>query len=409
MVAQRWRSYSINRTVSFFFFLKNAMVSSWKKPQKPRSKNYPYTRSQARAAMRSSHSTKRSVSTQSRTPYISQIKKIDEDPSDMQTRYAKFLLHPYKSLPKANLGSPYSFVTFCESIMQSEEGKQAVTVPFSMYSLNHFTDAPSVNSKFTWPNNVFDLDPNRKTTGGENSVIPAGTSSERVGQYLKTCTITGNYVNFCSIPVNVEIMWCLCVSNTTKDPLEEWRYQLEYQRLGQSVAIQANQYGSVNPTVGAPDVIHAHQRPTAVTQWNKFWKVVHRDRMDFAGGAQKVVKYTIGINKYVEKAKMLSLRKSGAEPVDNNPLLKGIAGVTLMPLVFVRGHAVLTNAAIDYVTYGIAKMGMLWSMKYDNVPVTFENKFDFDRVYPTVITGAGFFEEKMIDITGEDQVNKVVT
>jgi len=343
-----------------------------------------------------------------------QLSNVDDDICNVKTNKVIITLNRRKKVNRGQLSSPYTFYNYINGFGETPEGKQNIICPFYMYALKHFTDGGSSQNEFSWPNNVFDLDPNTKTTGGDTgTVIGAGQVSKHFGSYLRVCRQVANFVNLGAAPMQVNVLWCLAKCNTVRDPYEEWIYQLNQQRLGQGNAQQPLYTGGLGRTAvgGNPFVEMPGLYPQACRTWTKTWKVVHTDRFNLAGGSQKEIRYDIEINKYADKDKMFALRQQGTtEVTDTVPLIKGVGGYTLIPMIIYRGHAIYdVGNGIPYVSYAKVKLGWIFQQKYTNIPVAFEDKWEYDRAFPQVITGGGFAEQKIMDTDMDTQNNTAVS
>lgn len=277
---------------------------------------------------------------------------------------------------------------FCDGIYRWDIGRQNVSDMFNLFTLPWFTGSdavtPSPNQRM--PANVFELDPNGKTTGsglgtGANTIaVPSSIPLNRL-MYIKNVQLNMHYVNLSNLPVDVCVYWCTPKSNTVRGPAEEWNYQLQQERISQVVADQGT------PTPGYPASFwFPSMSPKQLEGWRKMWDVWHQDDFILQPGANLEVKASLKYNKVASEAKYRSLTANVAGDGNSAVPPTYISSTSLVPMLIAKGFATLyaISEGVERVTSGPGKMGFYCEQKFTFSPVALEDKAQYQRVYPSL-------------------------
>lgn len=271
-----------------------------------------------------------------------------------------------------------------------DTGRQSIGCPYGIYTLGHFTNAtvaqPSDN--FSWPSNVFNLNPNRAITAD----VPGGTANVvmKTRVYLKTVKLTNEYINYTPVPMIMEVRWCMAKQNTIRTPYGEWIFQAKQERLGQVVANQGA------PTAGYPLEAYVGEIPETFGEWNKTWKILKKETFILQGGS-RVKSYNKFYYNYTADQNMMDSLAGNADGSGSNASPPSyVGGVTIVPLITCRS-SVVWNDSVNKTTYAGGKWGMLSHQHYTFVPYEFETQAPYDRIYPNTYNASWVpGNEKMI-------------
>lgn len=275
------------------------------------------------------------------------------------------------------------FTRFNKDIQEGNQGDQLITEPFDIYALGTFLSGAQSSLVADWPDSLFSMDINRKSTAviGETVPDPVYTVRETKNNfmYLKNVTIDYQLQNLTTNPVQFTVYWCLAKSNTTDSPYQSWLEAISLQVYGQS---QATPRYNGNPTAtsGNPVATTYGNTPTSYKLFRDSWKVLQEQHFVLEPGAR--CKHDIYIH-YNILASQAVMQYIYAQNEQN----KYVRGISIVPLVVAKGFAQFTadanNAENPDMTYSTCKYGWVTKEHYTFVPVSLTDKFPIARTYPT--------------------------
>jgi len=271
-----------------------------------------------------------------------------------------------------------------------DEGSQYVMQPYKIFPLGDFIDGQfsgsgavsTVQSGMALKDNIFSLDINKKSTDGIGETpFLSNVSSQTKHMYLKSVKLDHQWVNASSNPLMFDVYWLLCMKNSHQDPMSQWTTQLEYERQGQNNCDTWNMF-QANPVAGKPNINIYGQSPTTIKGFNDFWKLIKKEHFVLQAGGRCNTYTKFQYNYLASEAIMKSFAK-GYEEVETIGVRPNyIAGVSIVPLVVVKGYGIYNNV-VNWYAYSGGQFGVLTKQEYSFVPVQLEEKFPYNRVYPS--------------------------
>jgi len=269
---------------------------------------------------------------------------------------------------------------FTDDIMSWDNGRQGIRELYEIFNLSHFTTASttSPNPAGTFPDAIFNLDPNLENTGGP--LIQGGQNSTKAKMYLKTVKLMNEFVNLSSIPMIVEVRWCAANQNTYRSPLAEWSYQRDLEKYGQ---VEGNQnFGTGIASPGYPKTEFIGQIPETLKGWSAKWSIIKKENYVLNGGCRVKSFIKLYYNFLADKEAMYSHLH---DPGPSLQSVKYLRGLTIIPIITARSVPVLhkKEGQSERMSYGPGKLGWVSNHIYTFVPDALEQKFPYTRVYPS--------------------------
>ena len=373
---------------------------------------YPAIKNFATVGIQTSneHATKLPISytsTKTQNKKKSQPIVVSGDHEVIQTGFSLSFYKPLQQYMRS--GGKIQYSQFVDGVVAWDSGRQQRREMFEVFNIKQFTDASTVspNPAITFPDNLFELDPNQATTGGSDVIAP-GVSATKQKLYLKTVKIQTEYVNLSSVPCVVEIRWCSPKVNTHRGPLDEWNTQNDTQIYGQPLADQ--NVGGITgiASAGYPYAELPGKIPETIKGWNDKWAILKKENFILNGGCRVKSFCKFYMNFLADKETMVgyALNKIGngslTEPV------RYIRGLTVVPFMIVRSVPMLAQkeGIVERMAYAPGKIGFLSQQWYTVVPDAIDQKFPYERMYPSTLAIGGnktFFQQ----INVEDQMDDI--
>lgn len=273
------------------------------------------------------------------------------------------------------------------AVIDGDIGTQRVFVGRYAHHRNQLvvtsTDAASENDRSTSATNVFELNPNRVTTGNaELGAVSTAPQSETM--YVSNHSCSMSLTNFEQLACHVEIYWLLCRREGNDEPDVTWANDNTNLSLTQPVYNQPNVRAGV-PSPGYPTSSYYGQQPTSGFGFKSFWKVVMKKEFILPGGVTIRMEFNRDINKLLKRQ-----------------LVSGVnmqRGLTFVPMFIFKPAPVAAKATAD-ATYvcntGSCRIGY---MQYDtfNYHVLKDKTVPINRVYSgnEVLTFTGADQQMM--------------
>jgi len=271
-------------------------------------------------------------------------------------------------------------------------GTQHVNLLYKIFPLTNFIDGnfsgnaqvSTVQSGMALKDNIFSLDINKKSTAGIGEAPnESNVTAKTNGMYLKAVKLDHQWVNSSSNPLMMDIYWCLCMKNSNKSPMEQWDFQYEVERQGQGFSSEWTTANN-NPIAGKGYKEMYGEKPNTIKGWNEFWKIVKKEHFVLQPGGRCNTYTKLQYNYLAKESIMRSLWDTNPAEPGLNPLY--IGGLTMVPMVIARGYGIkLQNEEnISTFTYSGGQFACITRQEYTFVPVQLEDKFPYQRVYPSI-------------------------
>nr|WAE43205.1 MAG: capsid protein [Cressdnaviricota sp.] len=226
------------------------------------------------------------------------------------------------------------------------EGKQLVYEGHVMLDTSSFLSATTARNQIVGVGaGFFSMNPNQNVTG--SSIVGSGTSP--VDSYINVEKVVQKLTvwNASTLAQEVYILWCTPNQNCNDGPLAYWGKCLANERIGTASSAQALLGSTATATFGSVvDTAVFGLYPTSSPMFRKMWKICGVRKIVLQGGDQKEVKTTIRINKKISRGYTLEQNNSGVVYTK---------GLTVIPMVIVRGALAINNFSGEEVVHGICK------------------------------------------------------
>jgi len=157
------------------------------------------------------------------------------------------------------------------------------------------------NSQTASTSTVFQLNPNRGTTGGGDIAATAAPLSETI--YCSRQETSMSLSNFENLACHVEVFWMLCKTDHTGDPLQLWGLDDQAFGFGQSnLVIPTLAAATALATPGYPGIDFYGNDPFTQENFKKYWKIVMKKEFILPPGKTVRIEFTRPINKLLKAA-----------------------------------------------------------------------------------------------------------
>lgn len=230
------------------------------------------------------------------------------------------------------------------------------------------------NYKENWATSPFDLNPYSAPVYNTIYTQNLGATAENDKYFIKDTVQTLSFVSLQPTACRVEVYWCLCNTNTDRDPQQAWIDAVNSLKYAQaSNAEGAHTTAAIQPVATGGGSV-ANPRTSPPRGFYHYWKKLHYDVFMLQPGDNMSMVRTFVYNLMVQRNEIGDSQTS---------FLKGIS---LCPLVVVNSAVVgigndaesFPPANIDRVTYGRSKVGFIHSckMNFAALPV---NRYEITR------------------------------
>lgn len=315
-----------------------------------------------------------------------------------KTKFAISLNRPKHHFNHAGI---FHYDDFKSGVIECLEGRQKASVMFYMFSQQQILDT-TINATPTigqWNVNPFMLNPYQYTTGsgptlgsagatlsvssggaiqssaGQSTVLQPLVSDPQIKSdavHIYSCDSDMQITNFSANPVHIDVMWLGSKRDVASDPITEWNQILASKAGGQgSVAAYNATKGSATAGYGFSDVYG--YSPFSELEFNKMFKILHRETHALQGADTKKFLYKIHFNKHIGRSFYQQLATGGTYIFRN---------LTVVPVIIIRPCPVLNSTNTDCTT-GVARLGFTATNKFHFAALN-EQRIGVDRVYPYI-------------------------
>lgn len=254
----------------------------------------------------------------------------------------KFKLPGSKTKRPKGLGSRIQYSDTYSVSHKTVAGTQGCFVLRYHLHLNQLTRPTStstaINDRSISAQNIFELDPNKQTTGGgvigpynPNSSLAFSNDLMYVGKHYSTIMFT----SFSNIAAHCELFFLVVKRDTDNEPLDTMSLLYQSYSGGQAVATQGGSV-AVDGLVGYPSFEQYGYDPTNHPEFKKWWKIIGKKEFVLQPGNTLRMEVTRKINKQVRR-----------NQITVSAMQKGL---TYVPFLIVKPSPVLIRAASDTVT-----------------------------------------------------------
>lgn len=276
---------------------------------------------------------------------------------------------------------------------------------FGLFTPQHFANAAStsVDPRFSWPDNIFEMNPNQKLTGG--NVI---SNQVTINSYANLHKVVGDIhlMNCRQSQVEGTVYWLVAKQNTVRTPNEEWNFQLAQQRLSQSYASLVSTPGHGTKGAYVNSTFHG-AGPMDVPGFKGVYECVKKNSFVLQGFSQIKIQCDLIFNKVVSRNRVVSLTAnvdgSGSDALPP----KAYKGATLYAMVVLKSGAVTSGKDNgDYPAYAGGKVAWVMDMNATISWADIESNSNYQRIYPYL--GYGNINDEYLG-TVTDASQKVIT
>jgi len=275
------------------------------------------------------------------------------------------------------------------------EGSQLVYQPYAIFPIQNFVGGQytgngannSIEGGYTLRDNIFTLDLNRRSTTWVGEATPALPENQMVASvtnqiYLKNVNLDHQWINDSTNPLMFTIHWLMAGRDTKDTPIQTWANQIAFETCGQSNTDSWNIF-QANPAAGKPFTTTYGQSPLTIAGFKQFWKCLGTQQFTLQPGSRCHTQTKLRYN-YTVFQNLMQQIYDGTTP---ETLPEHLGGLTIVPLVIVKGFAIKNNTAngnTGTYTYSGGKFGCVIKQDYSFVPTTQTKKFPYNRVISNV-------------------------
>jgi len=262
----------------------------------------------------------------------------------------------------------FKYIHTLSSVANGTEGRQYVYSPRFLFTAAQFLNGSAIrNDAYGVGRGFFSMNPNFRTTG--TFLLPGGTNSESF-MNVESLNIKMTLINGEAVPLTVNILWVTPKFATNDSPGVTWDLILSQQLNGitpqamTGLPDNAATYGSINSST-VPGMY-----PTKTPGFTSRWKILKTSKIVLQGGDSQINHISYAVNKRVQK--------SFIDQTFNDGNLF-IPGLTLIPLVIIKGSAIFSQ---NNLTYSRSQLGVIFEENY---------VFSTSKSPPEAPTTTGYF------------------
>nr|WAE43039.1 MAG: capsid protein [Cressdnaviricota sp.] len=242
-----------------------------------------------------------------------------------------------------------------------------------------------------------ELDPNRKVTGDQGSIIPPGYISANNPMLARSYAFNVCMANLSNLGAWVTLHLCMCKQATAEGPAECWQQGYVADTVGQSATWAPPGAGGLTPgTAGAGYNTFPFAVPSDSLVFKKFWKIIETKEVDLAPAANAKVNFDVLANK-VTRMEVLNNLPPGTIAAANT---------TYVLMAIVKGGMVIdsTPSGSFQPTFGIPEVGIITNVtaKLSNViggsAKTRVTRFTDDVSYNALLTNQQVLNEVDVSV-----------
>lgn len=212
-------------------------------------------------------------------------------------------------------------------------------------------DAGAENDRSTSATNVFELNPNRSTSGNtELGAVSNAPQSETIYcSYQKSSMSLSNLEN---IAIHCEVYWLMAKIDSTAEPTDVWATDMTNLSLTQTVMGQTT-LASGTPTPGYPTSNLYGEDPTTNISFKRYWKVMAKKEFVLPMGMTVRFEFTRPVNKLIKRADISGLNM--------------VKGMTFVPMFIFKPAPVVAKVSSEVDSTQVVNTGptRVGYMQYD--------------------------------------------
>lgn len=241
--------------------------------------------------------------------------------------------------PKGNIGARIQFTDTYSQVHVTDCGIQGVfTLRYHLHRnqlTRDYATATAENDRSISRQNIFDLDPNKNTTGGgvfgvfnPNNITDLTNDQMYVGTHYSTFSIT----SFSNVAAHCEIYFLLAKRDHDAEPKDTFSFMNQSYAGGQGVTVQPVTDANV-PTPGYTQFEQYGVDPTWHPEFKKYWKVLAKKEFILQAGNTLRMEIKRKVNKLIKRNLITSQHMQ--------------RGLTYVPLLIVKPAPVLFRKTTD--------------------------------------------------------------
>lgn len=257
------------------------------------------------------------------------------------------------------------------------EGSQATNYLACCTRQQLLADTANPNLIFQGRYGLFNLNPMQSTTGSTTYTSIISPGDDRI--HIDHLRMKMEFANLENTAVTVTVYALVPKSQNTYTPEQNWDNGLTAQSMGKPIAVKLT--AGANPTPGYPDRTFLDERPDFIPEFYKFWKIKNKTKFDLAGGANRVLTYSV---------------EYGGKQVDRQYVQDSqefIRNTSIVWMFIARGVVVADSTTVTAtdvnpvkISTSPTKVGLVFTREYV-CHASSPNRVQTELVYPRLMSG----------------------
>jgi len=204
--------------------------------------------------------------------------------------------------------------------------------------------------------------------------IPSVTQSDKL--YYHGLKQHLSIINLENLPVDIQVIWCLCNQQTNETPISAWNACASTEEaLTQPGWVAPAALATTVATSGYSGSNTYGSHPMEYKTWKKYWRILDTFTYSLQPGDQVNINRDIIYNKVVTR-----------QWLDSQTLTK-LRGITIIPMIIARSGlvGVVSGGTTQQVSYGPTKLGIVDNQEHRFGGVPLGNNIETSRVYMGVM------------------------